>query len=72
MILLVTSAVNQVTIEQLALVLPKIIKRKIRNSTRRKKKAPKVVEPISRGRKRMRAPPHILAQAPMMSVLTYA
>lgn len=58
-------------IKQFVQVSLNIIKRMIGNSTRRIAKAPKVVESISRGKKRMRAPPQILAQARIRNVLIY-
>lgn len=62
MILCVMSAKNYGIIELLIQASPNIIKRKIRKSTRLKAKSPKIVEPISHGNKRMRAPPQIVGQ----------
>lgn len=66
-----TSAENRDILEPLVQVSPNIIKIKIRNSIRQKEKIPKVVEPISYGKKRIRFPPLIPVQVPRMAVPTY-
>lgn len=71
MLLRVMSAENWGIVELLVQLSPNIIKRKIRRSTRRKENAQMIVKPISRGKKRIRDPPQILAQVQMMSVSTY-
>lgn len=71
MILRITCVENNDILEPLVQVSLIIIKIKIRNFTRRKEKASKVVEPISHEKKRMRAHPLILVQVWTMSVSTY-
>lgn len=67
----VMSAENWDILELLVQVSLNIMKRRIRYSTRRKEKVQKVVNPISCGKKRMRAPHKILSQSQMMNMLTY-
>lgn len=62
----VMRAENWDIIKLLAQVLPNIIKRKIRKFTRRNEKAPMVVEPIWRGKKRKITPFQISVQARSM------